>query len=129
MPALDFLFLGIALGLSAGLSPGPLLTDLPIIITAIFFVNVFSLNFLFLAGGVCLVYLGIENLRTKSFRASVKLGISRAWFKGFTANITNPHPYMFWLSVGAPLTDRAKNLLDTKRCFFLIKKHFLRGSA
>lgn len=127
MPALDFLFLGIALGLSAGLSPGPLLaivisetllkgkregikvalapllTDLPIIAAAIFLVNVFSLNFLFLAGGIYLIYLGIENLRTKSVHTSVKLGISSAWFKGFAANITNPHPYMFWLSVGAPL--------------------------
>lgn len=77
MPALDFLFLGIALGLSAGLSPGPLQA---IVISETY----------------------------------VKLGISSAWFKGFAANITNPHPYMFWL-------------LETKRYFFLIK--FLRGSA
>lgn len=87
MPALDFLFLGIALGLSAGLSPGPLLIDLPIIAAAVFFVNALSLNFLFLAGGMYLIYFGIENLRTKSFHVSVKLGISSAWFKGFTANI------------------------------------------
>lgn len=179
MPMLDFLFLGITLGLSAGLSPGPLqaivisetllkgkkegikvalaplLTDLPIIVAAIFFINAISLkNFLFLAGGIYLIYLGIENVRMKSFQASVKLGISSAWFKGFAANISNPHPYIFWLSVGAPLVvqgmgegalspaafllgfylclvgskvalaifvDKAKNLLEMKRYFYLIK--------
>lgn len=127
----DYLLAGIALGLSAGLSPGPLqvlvvsetlrrgrregikvalapvLTDLPIIAATVYLVDALLnwQNFLFLIGGIYLIYLGVENVRL-NFHASVKQRFSSAWFKGFATNITNPHPYIFWLSVGSPLLVR-----------------------
>lgn len=128
---LDYLLAGIVLGLSAGLSPGPLqvlvvsetllrgrnegikvalaplFTDLPIIAATVYLVDALLnwQNFLFLIGGIYLIYLGVENVRL-NFHASVRQRASSAWFKGFAANITNPHPYVFWLSVGSPLVVR-----------------------
>lgn len=84
MLTLDFLFLGIALGLSAGLSPGPLQAIV------------------------------ISETLLKGKKEGIKVALAPL--------LTDlPHPYMFWLSVGAPLVDRTRNLFETKRYFYLIK--------
>lgn len=131
-----FLTIGILLGVSAGLTPGPLLTlvisetlrhdigagikvaiapiitDLPIIIFTIFLLAKISgyrsiLGILSLIGGVFIFFIGYESLRTKGVMLNLGESKPKSLTKGIIANALNPHPYLFWLSVGAPTVIKA----------------------
>jgi threonine/homoserine/homoserine lactone efflux protein len=131
-----FLTIGILLGVSAGLTPGPLLTlvisetlrhdmgagikvaiapiitDLPIIIFTIFLLAKISgyrsiLGILSLIGGVFIFFIGYESLRTKGVMLNLGKSRPKSLTKGVIANALNPHPYLFWLSVGAPTVIKA----------------------
>ena len=127
---------GIVLGLSAGISPGPLLTlvlayslrqgaragiklsfaplitDLPILtaaICAVAWLDTFepALGVITLAGAAFLVYLGYENLRGPGLKIAEEVSGAGLIAKGTLVNALNPNPYLFWLTVGAPLTRDA----------------------
>lgn len=133
---LNELTMGMLLGLSAGLSPGPLLalvmtetlahgtraglrvalaplvTDAPIILVTVFILARLSefrplLGIVSLAGGLFVCYLGVSHLLVHP--ASVDLHDARplSLFKGILVNFLSPHPYLFWLGVGAPTITRA----------------------
>ncbi len=133
---MEFLAMGIALGLYAGVSPGPLLvltisetlrhdmaagmkvalapvvTDLPIILLTVFVLSRFAgfhgvLGGISLAGGCFLLYLSYGCLRTRGIELDVKEGRTGSLTRGILANVMSPHPYLFWLSVGAPTIIRA----------------------
>jgi len=129
---LEFLVSGMALGLAAGMSPGPLLTlvvsetlkrgrgdgirvavaplvtDLPITLFVLFILLSLE-GFRFIIGlisifGACyLTYLGLGNLREKGDEVDSVLGKGGALKKGVIANFLSPSPYLFWLSIGGPL--------------------------
>ncbi len=133
--ALQYLASGIVLGLSAGLSPGPLMafllreslsrsaaagiraacsplaTDLPIVVGAVFMLETLAafevvLGVISLAGAAFLVHLGWETVRTASL--DVDPGDAPAtWWRGILVNVLSPHPYLFWMTVGAPLLIQA----------------------
>ena len=125
-----FLLSGILLGLSSGLSPGPLLTlvvsetlrhgaragigvalaplltDLPIILAAVWLLRPLTdqtvpLALINLGGGLYLAWLGIQGVRFRGaeLEPSDPAGSLR---RGVIANFLNPSPYLFWLAVGAP---------------------------
>jgi len=130
---LEFLISGVVFGLAAGMAPGsllalvfsetlkygkkrgvkvaisPLITDLPIVIFVLFMLSTLSslIEYSFVIGvvslfGACyLIYLGVENLRVKT----TKVGLAKkdALKRGVIANFLNPHPYLFWLSIGGPM--------------------------
>ena len=127
----EYLFMGIVLGLSAGLAPGPLLTlvlsetlqygvqsgmkvalapvitDLPIILITFFILAKLSsfqdvLGVVSLVGGGFLLLMAWETLRTKKVEIDTQSEKPRSLSKGVLANALNPHPYLFWFSVGAP---------------------------
>jgi threonine/homoserine/homoserine lactone efflux protein len=156
---LQFISAGILLGLSAGLSPGPLLTlvitqtlkhnkkegikvamsplitDLPIILTAMFILKKVSEFNLILAlisfsGGVFLAYLGIESVRIKKLNVDQQdLSKSESLKKGIIANFLNPSPYLFWTTVGTPLIFDALQInLITSVLFLIAFYTFLLGS-
>ncbi|MDP8218731.1 MAG: LysE family transporter [Candidatus Theseobacter exili] len=135
---INFLPIGIVLGLSGGLTPGPLLalvisetlqhgiksglkvavvpiiTDLPIIILALLvfarlsdFNNVLGLISIF--GGFFVLFLGFNCLRTRGVELNLKKKIPKSLTKGILVNVLSPHPYLFWLSIGAPITNKALN--------------------
>jgi threonine/homoserine/homoserine lactone efflux protein len=133
---LYFLTFGTVLGLSAGLAPGPLLTlvisetiqhdvksgikvaldpiltDLPIIILTFFVLSRLSnfhtiLGIISLAGGLFILTLGSQSICTKGIEVNIKGTRSKSLTKGIFANLLNPHPYLFWLSVGAPTMTKA----------------------
>jgi threonine/homoserine/homoserine lactone efflux protein len=139
---LYYLITGITLGLSAGFSPGPLmalvlsetmqhgkkagffvaiapiLTDLPIILVSIFLIDLLSssdlaFGFLSLIGGIYLVWLAMQNFRVEGFRVNTS-GEGKSLQKGIIVNFLNPAPYIFWISIGAPLVVEGwdKNPLD-----------------
>ncbi len=133
---LHFFTIGTILGLSAGFAPGPLLTlvisetlehdiksgikvalapiitDLPIIILTLFILSKLS-NFHYIIGiisliGSCLIsYMGYKSIRTKGVTIDLKKTKPKSLVKGIFVNILSPHPYLFWFSVGAPLTTKA----------------------
>ncbi len=136
---IHFLTLGTILGLSAGFAPGPLLTlvisetlqhdiksgvkvalapiitDLPIIILTLFILSKLSnfhyiLGMISIMGGCFVLYMGYGNLRTKGFELYFDKTNPRSITKGVLANTLSPHPYLFWLSVGAPIMTKAMNL-------------------
>ncbi len=122
---------GLTLGATAGLMPGPLLalmvsetvrhgrgegfriaavpllTDLPILIVAFLAVAVMSNLRLFsgiisIAGAAYVCYLGIDSLTLKKAIIEGEDTKPRSLRRGMVTNLLNPHPYLFWVTVGAP---------------------------
>lgn len=128
---LAFVVSGLVLGLAAGFAPGPLLalvlarsvrygaregvkvalaplvSDPPIILLAVLvFAQVATtdpiLGTVALAGGAFLVYLAVEIVRSPAEPGRDRPGRAGSLLRGVAANLLNPHPYLFWLTVGAP---------------------------
>nr|WP_062334055.1 LysE family transporter [Herbidospora sakaeratensis] len=130
------LMLGIGLGLGAGVAPGallglvvtaslrggfpaglrmacvPLLSDLPVVVLSIVLAGALPsglLRGLSIAGGLYVVYLGAEAvvaartavLPAPGERVPAPIG------KGVLVNLMNPHPWLFWITVGGPLVVAA----------------------
>lgn len=134
-----FISAGLLLGLSAGVSPGPLLTlvlqqslkhksidgikvalsplitDIPIISICWLLVNQMiqyelMFNVLSVVGGIYIAYLGIMSFKVRGLDLNVEQGESQSLKKGIVANFLNPSPYLFWISVGTPLLLKAVQL-------------------
>lgn len=155
---LQFISAGVLLGLSSGLSPGPLLTlvltqtikhnraegikvalsplitDLPIILVTVLILSKFAQLDIFLAiisfiGAIFLAYLGVESLRTREMSIDLQDSKSGSLRKGIIANFLNPSPYLFWATVGTPLMFKAyKTDLLTSMLFMVSFYVFLIGS-
>jgi len=124
------------LGLSSGLAPGPLLTlvlsealrygwragtrvalaplitDVPIVIISLFAVahlarshHVLGAVSLFGAGFVA--YLGYETFFSPGIGRDGAIPPMQSLRKGVVVNLLNPHPYLFWITVGSPMVIRA----------------------
>lgn len=144
-----YLISGIVFGLSAGLSPGPLqtlvitqslhygkkegfkvaiaplLTDIIIIILSLLLLKQLEsyqpvLGCISFLGGGFLTYLGLESVRFKGSAIHFDLHPPNSIRKGIIANILNPSPYLFWLTIGAPLMIRAWKHHVLAAVFFLI---------
>jgi len=128
----EFLLAGMVLGLSGGLSPGPLLslvvsetlrggvragigialapllTDAPIILAVALLLQPLAdqpwpLALIQLGGGIYLAWLGVESLRFRGAELEpLPSAGSRSLRRGVIANVLNPNPYLFWLAVGTP---------------------------
>ena len=155
---ISYLTLGSALGLSAGISPGPLLTlvisetlqhgrregikvalsplvtDLPIILISLLILagmgkSTAVLSLISFAGAVFLSFLGWECLRTRELTIAAPPVRPRSLQKGITANLLNPHPYLFWITVGGPTAVRAWHSgYGAAIVFFVTFYLFLTGS-
>ena len=118
--AFSSLAVGTVLGLSAGFAPGPLLalvitqtlrhgaTDMPIILGSLFVLSRLSafdrlLGGISLLGGLYVLYLAYESFRTGPVTLEEVHDQPRSFRKGALINALNPHPYLFWATVGGPL--------------------------
>ncbi len=129
---LEYLGIGLSLGVTAGISPGPLLalmisetirgnmirgikvalaplfTDIPLIL-AIMFILKHIKNLYLLLGVVSLIgssflfYLGYTNLKTETILLHQPDTTSKSLKKGLLTNVLNPHPYIFWFFIGVPI--------------------------
>lgn len=152
------LTMGALFGLTAGISPGPLLTlvitetlkhnkkegirvavaplvtDLPIIIATFFIFSKLSrfnivLGIISILGGIFFAYLGYETIKTKDLDLEDRNLKSRSLRKGITANFLNPNPYIFWLTVGIPTAFKAYEIsVFTTILYFLLFYIMLIGS-
>lgn len=129
--AVTYALAGASLGLSAGLSPGPLLslvltqsmthgaregvkvalaplvTDAPILLLSWFVLSRLegrstALGLVALLGALVLMRYAWECLFPPPVRLDDQARAPRSLFRGVVANFCNPHPYLFWLTVGMP---------------------------
>lgn len=136
---LYYLTIGVLLGVAAGFSPGPLLalvvseslehgigagvkvalaplvTDLPIImITLLIFTQLADIDHILgiisLLGGCYVLYMGVDSFRPKQHLYNRLETKPKSLTKGVLTNALSPHPYMFWLSVGAPIVVTSLSL-------------------
>jgi threonine/homoserine/homoserine lactone efflux protein len=127
---------GVLLGVSAGLSPGPMLalvlaqtlrhgsregckialtplvTDPPIILLTLALASRLAelrqlLGIVSIAGGAFVLFLAWESFRPARQGAEAPAEQPRSWFKGIVTNLLNPHPWLFWLTVGAAILAKA----------------------
>lgn len=123
---------GLLLGLAAGVAPGPLLTlvvsqtlrfgtaeglkvalaplltDLPIVLVSVLLLSRLSgsgtvFGVISLTGGLYLGFLALEALRTEPVETDFSDADPKSWRRGALVNFLNPHPYLFWMTVGGPL--------------------------
>ena len=133
---LEYLSAGTLLGLASGFAPGPLLvlvvaetlrhdvkagikvaiapliTDVPIIVISLLVLNRLAhfrtiLGGISILGGLFILYLGYESIKTKGLEFNLPPTISNSFKKGVITNALNPHPYIFYVTVGAPIIFKA----------------------
>nr|VFK10224.1 MAG: Threonine/homoserine/homoserine lactone efflux protein [Candidatus Kentron sp. LPFa]VFK28456.1 MAG: Threonine/homoserine/homoserine lactone efflux protein [Candidatus Kentron sp. LPFa] len=120
----------IIFGLSAGLIPGPsltliltqslrygpregykvalvpLVTDLPSVFAALVFAASITemqmaLGGLSIMGSLFLVYLSIDTFRATPISIMSEEVRPQSWLRGITVGLLNPHPWLFWMTIGA----------------------------
>ncbi len=143
-----FLIRGMVFGLSAGISPGPLtalvisetlkhktisgvkvaiaplITDTPIILLCYFLLRQFSnvpvvLSLISIAGAFYIGWLGVESVQMKEFSIDLKSAREQSLLRGIVTNALSPHPYMFWMTVGATTMMQALNVNSVALLLFL----------
>jgi len=127
------LLLGLSLGLGAGLAPGPLLalvirsslergfaagarvavspllTDVPVIAVAVVLaarLPMTVLGALGIGGGAFVLWLGAKVLREQTPPAEQAADAASPHAdlrRGALTNLLSPHPWVFWITVGAPV--------------------------
>ena len=151
---LYYFFIGSLLGLSAGVSPGPLLalvvsetlrhgnragvkvafaplvTDLPIIGFSVLVLASVSdsrpiLAVLSFCGAAFVAWMGTENLRCSGDEIKMENEQPKSFSKGVITNLLSPHPYLFWLTVGVPLMNRASQEHYGRAGLFVMGFYFL----
>ena len=144
-----YIFTGIVFGLTAGISPGPILalvisetlrhnrregikiaitpliTDMPIIaLTLLVFSQLTNsdiiLGIISFLGGAFIAYLGYETIKVKGFETDTVQHKPRSLRKGIIVNLLSPHPYLFWLVVGSPILYEAYRLTPVAAAVFLL---------
>jgi threonine/homoserine/homoserine lactone efflux protein len=156
--AAELLLSGAILGLIQGLTPGPivtlvisetlkfgkkegfkvavspLITDSTIILFAVIVLSAFEgygvlLGIVSVFGACYLIYLGLENVKTKIKEYEVSTMKREAFTRAVIANFLNPHTYLFWIFVGGPIIIENIKIDISAVAFFLIGFYcFLIGS-
>ncbi|MEZ0072655.1 LysE family translocator [Planotetraspora sp. GP83] len=93
----------------------PLLSDLPVVllsITAVGALPGLMVRVLSVVGGLYVVYLGVSTIREARTAkppepGAVEPSARRAVLHGVVVNLLNPHPWLFWIAVGAPVFTAA----------------------
>jgi threonine/homoserine/homoserine lactone efflux protein len=147
--SLPFLISGVLFGLAAGILPGPLLTlvisetvrhsrkegikiasapiltDIPIILLTLFAMSKLSdfqlaLGILSISGALFISYLAYESITIKGVELSLESIKAHSLRKGIITNLLSPHPYLFWITVGAPTVLKAYKNNFVSVLFFLL---------
>ena len=143
-----YLSFGLVMGVTAGLAPGPLLTlvvsetlqhgisagvkialapiisDAPIVIAILLVMGQVS-NFndfvgvLSLLGGFYVLYIAYDSARFKESTNHNAGARTKSITKGVLANVLSPHPYLFWLAVGAPTIIKSASVSSIAPALFI----------
>lgn len=144
-----FLSLGLLMGLVAGLTPGPLLTlviaqslqygiaagvkvalapvmtDAPIIFLMLLLVGQLSgftsiIGLLSIVGSGYVFYMAYDTAKPKQPLTQRSQDKARSISKGVLSNVLSPHPYVFWLTVGAPTIIQANSVNRLAPLLFIV---------
>jgi len=156
--SIPFLITGISFGLAAGLAPGPLLalvisetlrhdkrqgirvaiapvlTDIPIVLLSVYILSRLSnfnsmLGVISLLGASFIAFLSFEAFTAKGIELETAPVKAESLKKGVIANLLSPHPYLFWISVGAPVMHKAYQASPQASLLFILGFYiFLVGS-
>lgn len=148
-----YLVTGISLGLSSGLSPGPLftlvisetlnygrkegikvaitplITDIPIVVISYFIIDQFAnsdlvYGLLSLGGGLFIGFLAIDSFKIKDFNVPPDMK-ARSIRKGVITNLLNPAPYIFWITIGIPTVLKGFNQSLAHALLFVVPFYVL----
>jgi len=151
---ITYLTMGAVFGLTAGISPGPLLTlvisetlrhnktegvkiavaplitDIPIVLLTIFILSKMAssdivLGIISILGGIFIAYLGYDSIKSRGIEIDIQNLKPKSIRKGIIVNILSPHPYIFWLMVGAPITVNAYQANPVTAFAFIIAFYVL----
>lgn len=129
---MSYLLTGIILGVGAALSPGPLLalvisetlrygtnagiktaiapliTDIPIIFLSLFLLSRLEgsqnvLGLISICGAVVICSMGLQTIQNPIPDVTHSVNSNLPLIRGVIVNLLNPHPYLFWFTVGGPL--------------------------
>ncbi len=131
------LLTGATLGAAGGLAPGPLtalvisqtlrhgtlegskvgvaplVTDGPMLLASAWLATSLGaqgLAVISLVGAVFLVWLGWHTLRSPPLSVEESQEKAGSVWKAVATNLFNPHPYVFWVTVGGPLIAQAESV-------------------
>jgi threonine/homoserine/homoserine lactone efflux protein len=150
---IPFIISGIVFGLGGGLTPGPLMTlvisetlkhgtraglkvamaplitDFPVVLISILLLSKLSeINFIIgiisLIGALFLVYLGYESFTFKGVEIDTKSFKPQSLKRGIIANIFNPAPILFWISIGAPTMLKGYEVSLMAPIYFIFFMYF-----
>ncbi len=134
---LEYCLFGFSTGFISGISPGPLLalaisetlkgnirngifvalspifSDIPVLLLSIWLLNKIEgfgsiLSYISVAGGLILIYLGLQNLKVKPKHISVQTDIKHSFLKAILINFLSPYTYLFWFFIGASILRKAE---------------------
>ena len=147
---MDTVLLALSLGLIAGISPGPLMTvvlttslergfragaltglaplvsDLPVVLLSLAVLGRVPESFLSgvtVAGGLFVAWLGIQTIRDVGEVPDLDTeasASSRDILRGALANLLNPHPWLFWFTVGTPIVIQRWEVAKWESIAFLV---------
>jgi len=150
---IPFIISGIVFGLGGGLTPGPLMTlvitetlkhgtkeglkvamaplitDFPVVLISILLLSKLSeiniiIGIISLVGAIFLVYLGYESFTFKGVEIDEGYFKPQSLKKGIIANIFNPAPILFWISVGAPTVLKGYDVSLMAAIYFIFFMYF-----
>jgi threonine/homoserine/homoserine lactone efflux protein len=150
---LPYIISGIVFGLSGGLTPGPLLTlvisetlrhntkegikvaivplitDLPIVVTSVYLFSYFSnlqilIGIIAMGGALFLIYLGYESITYRGIELDIEQLKPQSIKKGILANVLNPNPYLFWITIGAPTIVKTVDISTLSAVLFIFFMYF-----
>jgi threonine/homoserine/homoserine lactone efflux protein len=103
----------------------PVITDFPIVFLSIFFLQSLSntdfiLGLISISGGLFLIYLAFQNFRFVPDSDNSKSGYGSSLKIGIITNFLSPHPYLFWITIGAPTFIKASNSATASSFVFII---------
>jgi len=76
-------------------------------------------------GGIFIAYLGYDSIKSKGIEIDIQNLKLKSIRKGIIVNILSPHPYIFWLMVGAPITIKAYQASPVAAFAFIIAFYVL----
>lgn len=101
----------------------PLLTDLPIVFISFVLSRQLQrypsiTGAIYLIGALFIIYLAYDNIFYKG-RNRINKQKNNPISKGMLVNFFNPHPYLFWISIGSPLLIKYQAIDWRLSCLFL----------
>ncbi|WP_456482174.1 LysE family transporter [Methanopyrus sp.] len=137
MRASEAFGIGVLLGISGGLAPGPLqalivaetlrgglrsgltaavvpaITDGPLVVAAGLAaarLPGWALRCLGIAGSIVLIYMGLSAMRGGDSVEPVEADGNGSLRRAVVVNLLNPHPYVFWLTVGSSVMGSVRSI-------------------